>query len=79
MTRELHNRSFLKELDFTPEEWRLLLALSSELKAAKVRGGERPRLVGKNIALIFEKASSYDCTRSIESPPSPPPALQHDR
>ncbi|MGQ0833225.1 MAG: ornithine carbamoyltransferase [Microthrixaceae bacterium] len=58
MTRELHNRSFLKELDFTPEEWRLLLVLSSELKAAKTRGGERRRLEGKNIALIFEKAST---------------------
>ena len=58
MSFNLRNRSFLKELDFTPDEWRRLLVLSAELKAAKARGGERPRLEGKNIALIFEKAST---------------------
>jgi ornithine carbamoyltransferase len=35
-----------------------LLKLSADLKAAKYSGYERPRLVGKNIALIFEKAST---------------------
>ena len=58
MQDELRNRSFVKELDFTPEEWKFLLASSAELKAAKARGGERQRLQGKNIALIFEKTST---------------------
>jgi ornithine carbamoyltransferase len=54
----LRNRSFVKELDFTPEELRFLLKLAAELKAAKYGGYERPRLSGKNIALIFEKTST---------------------
>ena len=58
MAFNLHNRSFLKELDFTPEEIKFLLRLSAELKAAKYGGYEQPRLVGKNIALIFEKTST---------------------
>ncbi|MBK7217805.1 MAG: ornithine carbamoyltransferase [Candidatus Promineofilum sp.] len=58
MAVNLRNRSFLKELDFTPDELRFLLKLSADLKAAKYSGTERPRLVGKNIALIFEKAST---------------------
>ena len=58
MTPKLHTRSFLKELDFTPDEWRYLLGLSADLKAAKVAGTERQRLQGKNIAVIFEKAST---------------------
>lgn len=58
MSFNLRNRSFLKELDFTPEELRFLLRLSADLKAAKYGGYEQPRLVGKNIALIFEKAST---------------------
>ena len=58
MAVNLRNRSFLKELDFTPDELRFLLKLSADLKAAKYSGYERPRLVGKNIALIFEKAST---------------------
>jgi ornithine carbamoyltransferase len=58
MAFNLRNRSFVKELDFTPEELRFLLKLSAEVKAAKYGGYERPRLVGKNIALIFEKTST---------------------
>jgi ornithine carbamoyltransferase len=54
----LRNRSFVKELDFTPEELRFLLRLSAELKAAKYGGYEVPRLRDKNIALIFEKTST---------------------
>jgi ornithine carbamoyltransferase len=54
----LRNRSFLKELDFTPDELRLLLKLAADLKSAKNGGYERPTLVGKNIALIFEKTST---------------------
>lgn len=58
MAFNLRNRSFLKELDFTPEELKFLLKLSADLKAAKYGGYEQPRLIGKNIALIFEKAST---------------------
>ncbi|MPV38381.1 ornithine carbamoyltransferase [Georgenia subflava] len=58
MTIDLRGRSFLKELDFTSEEWRHLLDLAAELKAAKKAGAEERRLVGKNIALIFEKTST---------------------
>ncbi len=54
----LRHRSFLKELDFTPGELEFLLKLSADLKAAKYGGYERPRLKGKNIALIFEKSST---------------------
>jgi ornithine carbamoyltransferase len=58
MTSELKNRNFLKLLDFTAEEIRYLLDLSSELKTAKYAGTEQQRLQGKNIALIFEKMST---------------------
>ena len=58
MSFNLRNRSFLKELDFTPDELKFLLKLSGELKAAKYGGYEKPRLEGKNIALIFEKTST---------------------
>ena len=58
MPVNLHNRSFVKLLDFTPEEITFLLKLSADLKAAKYGGYEQPRLKGKNIALIFEKAST---------------------
>ena len=58
MPFNLRNRSFLKELDFTPDEWHFLLHLAAELKTAKYTGTEQPRLRGKNIALIFEKTST---------------------
>ena len=58
MSVNLHGRNFLKELDFTPEEWRHLLTVSASLKAAKAAGSERKHLSGKNIALIFEKSST---------------------
>jgi ornithine carbamoyltransferase len=58
MAFNLRNRSFLKELDFTPDELRYLLRLAGELKAAKRGGYEHPLLDGKNIALIFEKTST---------------------
>jgi ornithine carbamoyltransferase len=45
-------------MDFTPKEIHYLLDLSLELKKAKYAGTEQPRLTGKNIALIFEKAST---------------------
>jgi len=58
MAFNLRNRSFVKELDFTPEELKFLLKLSVDLKAAKYGGYEQPKLKGKNIALIFEKTST---------------------
>jgi hypothetical protein len=58
MAFNLRNRSFVKELDFTPEELKFLLKLSADLKAAKYGGFEQQRLKGKNIALIFEKTST---------------------
>ena len=54
----LKGKSFLKLLDFTPEEIAGLLALSAELKAKKKAGIPHDTLRGKNIALIFEKAST---------------------
>jgi ornithine carbamoyltransferase len=54
----LRGRSFLKELDFTAEEWRFLLMLAADLKLGKRERTEIQHLVGVNIALIFEKAST---------------------
>ena len=54
----LRNRSFLKEADFTRDELEHLLTLAQALKTAKYAGNEVPRLVGKEIALIFEKSST---------------------
>jgi len=58
MTHPLHNRNFLKELDFTAKEWGSLLQLAADLKEAKKAGREVKRLTDKNIALIFEKTST---------------------
>jgi len=58
MSFNLRQRSFLKELDFSPKEWKFLLGLAADLKAAKYAGTEQPRLAGKNVALIFEKSST---------------------
>lgn len=58
MPINLHGRSFLKLLDFTPDEIRYLLRLAATLKEAKRAGIEQPRLAGKEIALIFEKTST---------------------
>jgi ornithine carbamoyltransferase len=54
----LRNRNFLKLLDFSPKEIKFLLDLSADLKKAKYAGTEVQKLKGKNIALIFEKAST---------------------
>ncbi|MET9832283.1 ornithine carbamoyltransferase [Streptomyces sp. NPDC006385] len=54
----LAGRHFLKELDFTEQEFRGLLELAAELKAAKKAGAETQYLRGRNIALIFEKTST---------------------
>ncbi len=55
---DLVGRSFLKELDFTREEWTYLVDLAAELKADKAARQERQRLTGLNLALIFEKTST---------------------
>ncbi|CAL9547802.1 Ornithine carbamoyltransferase [Streptomyces sp. enrichment culture] len=58
MAIDLTGRHFLKELDFAPEEFRHLVELAAELKAARRAGTEERRLRGRNIALIFEKTST---------------------
>ncbi len=58
MTISLLGRRFVKLLDYDPDEIRFLLRLSADLKAAKNNNTERQQLVGKNIALIFEKSST---------------------
>ena len=58
MSFNLRNRSYLRELDFTADEIRYLLDLAADLKAAKRSGTEQPRLTGKHVALLFEKAST---------------------
>lgn len=58
MAFNLRNRSFLKLLDFTPQEIKFLLNLSADLKKAKYAGTEQQRLKGKNIVLLFEKDST---------------------
>ncbi len=51
-------KSFLKLLDFTPEEISDLLALAAQLKAEKKAGIPHKLCAGKNIALLFEKDST---------------------
>jgi ornithine carbamoyltransferase len=58
MAFNLRNRNFLKLLDYTPQEIQFLLGLSLDLKKAKYAGTEQQKLKNKNIALIFEKAST---------------------
>jgi ornithine carbamoyltransferase len=58
MTTDLTGRHYLDELDFTGEQIHHLLDLAAELKAAKRNGTETPRLTGRHLALIFEKAST---------------------
>jgi len=55
---DLRGKHFLKLADFSPEEITYLIDLAAELKAAKKEGREEQKLVGKEIALIFEKDST---------------------
>lgn len=55
---QLTNRSFLKLLDFTPDEIAFLLDLAADLKAKKKAGVPHKLCEGKNVALIFEKTST---------------------
>lgn len=54
----LQGRSFLKLIDFTPEEILYLIDLSAEFKEKKKKGIAHRNFEGKNIALIFEKTST---------------------
>lgn len=54
----LTGQHFLKESDFTPEQWLSLIELSEQLKQERASGTEVQRLQGKAIALIFEKTST---------------------
>jgi ornithine carbamoyltransferase len=54
----LRGRHLLRLADFTGDEIIHLLDLAAELKAAKKEGREERKLVGKEIALIFEKDST---------------------
>ena len=51
-------RSFLKLLDFTPDEIRYLLKLSADFKSMKRAGVPHRWLEGKNVVLIFQKTST---------------------
>lgn len=54
----LKGRDFLKLLDYTPEEIRHLLNVAIDLKRKKRNGEPHRYLVGKQIAMIFEKDST---------------------
>ena len=54
----LKGRNFLKLMDFEPEEILYLVDLAAELKEKKKQGIMHNSLIGKNIALIFEKTST---------------------
>ncbi|MCO4847160.1 MAG: ornithine carbamoyltransferase [Yoonia sp.] len=58
MAYNLKNRHFLTLRDFSPRDIDFLLTLAADLKVAKYTGTEVPTLVGKDIALIFEKDST---------------------
>ncbi len=54
----LKGKSFLKLLDFTPQEINGLIDLAAELKEHKKSGTPHKYYEGKSIALIFEKTST---------------------
>ena len=58
MSMSMKGRHFLKLLDYTPAEIEALLDLAAKLKKEKKEGIPHRHLVGKNIALIFEKTST---------------------
>jgi ornithine carbamoyltransferase len=61
---DLRGRNFLRLADFSPEEITYLLDLAAELKAAKKEGREEQKLVGREIALIFERTRRGRAARS---------------
>lgn len=58
MGKNLSGRSFLKLLDFEPQDVRYLLDLSKDFKRLKRAGTPHRYLEGKNIVLLFEKTST---------------------
>ena len=54
----ISGRSFLKLLDYTPDEIRYLLKLSADFKSMKRAGVPHRWLEGKNVVLIFQKTST---------------------
>ena len=54
----MQGRSLLKDADLTPSDLGRLLALAGRLKVARRSGRESPRLIGRVVALIFEKPST---------------------
>jgi ornithine carbamoyltransferase len=58
MMKTLHGRSFLKEIDFTKDEFLSFIDLAAKLRHAKHHGKEHHALKGRNFALIFEKTST---------------------
>ncbi len=58
MINIFYGRSFLKEADFTPREFYTLIKLAEYFKDLKQKNIAHPYLVGKNIALLFEKTST---------------------
>jgi ornithine carbamoyltransferase len=57
-TTARHPGSLVKELDLDKARFLALIERAAELKRAKADRTERPRLTGRNIALIFEKDST---------------------
>ena len=55
---DLRGRHLLTLADYSPEEITYLLDLAAELKSAKEEDREEQKLIGKEIALIFEKDST---------------------
>jgi ornithine carbamoyltransferase len=55
---DLHGRNLLKEIDLTAGEFGYLIDLAAQLRADNRAGHCGQRLAGRNIALIFEKAST---------------------
>ncbi len=55
---DLRGKHLLRLADFSGEEINYLIDLAAELKAAKKAGREEQKLVGREIALIFEKDST---------------------
>ena len=58
MTTDLHGRSLLKEVDFSKEELTYLIDLAKQLRDDRRLGFEVPQLIGRSIALVFEKPST---------------------
>lgn len=54
----LRGRSLTKELDWSRDEFLSVVRLAAELRQQKRDGTEKPCLVGRNVALIFEKTST---------------------